>query len=150
MCDPVTVIGLAASVVQIVDVTGRLISRSREIYGSVDGAFRTNSELEVLVTDLQKTNAKLARIPLQLSDGDVIDHDDKALRQLCCGCNEVADEILDRLALLKLGDRGDNRRLASAKYAWRFIRSERELNALAARVAAYREQLHSRVLVSLT
>ncbi|KAF4628545.1 hypothetical protein G7Y89_g9606 [Cudoniella acicularis] len=150
MCDPITIIGLAGTVIQIVETSGRLISKSCEIYASVDGVFRENAELETLVTDLQKTNAKLARIPLQLSTGDVIDRDDKALRQLCCGCNEVADELLDRLALLKVGSGGDSRKLDSVKYAWRFMRNEKELNALAARVAAYREQLHSRILVSLT
>lgn len=116
----------------------------------MDGAFRENVDLEFLVTDLQKTNAKLARIPLQVNAENVLDRDDKALRQLCCGCNEVAEELLSQLAVLKIRDTDDPRKLASVKSAWNFMRSKKELNALAARVAAFREQLHMRLLVSIT
>lgn len=151
MCDPITIISLAASVAQIVDITGRLISKSCEIYQSTDGAFQENAELEFITTDLQMTNARLAKIPLQFGTDNNLDHDDRAIRELCVGCNEVADELLQQLSLLKLGrNNKDSRKLESVKYAWKFVRSKRDLDALAGRVAAYREQLHTRIMVLLT
>jgi hypothetical protein len=151
MSDPITIIGLAASVAQIVDVTGRLISKSCEIYQSAKGAFQENTDLELIITDLQMTNAKLAKIPLQFGNDDRLDRDDRAIRQLCVGCNEVADELLGRFSLLRMGkDDKEARKLESVKYAWKFMRSKRGLDALAARVAAFREQLQTRIIVSLT
>ena len=152
MADPITIIGLAASVAQIVDVTARLISKSCEIYASSDGAFQENSDLELIIVDLQNTNAKVAKIPLQFDqEDDRLDHDDRAIRKLCVGCNEVADELLARLTLLKVSKNDkEARKLESVKYAWKFMRSKRDLDALAARVAAYRDQLQNRIVVRLT
>ena len=151
MSDPITILSLAASVAQIVDVTTRLISKSCEIYQSAEGAFQENTELEVIIHDLQMTNAKVSKIPLQFGTDDRLDYDDRAIRELCVGCNEVADELLSRLAMLKLSKHeSDMRKLESVRYAWRFLRSKRDLDALAARVAAYREQLQTRIMVSLT
>jgi len=94
MSDSIIIIGLAASVVQIVDVTGRLIARSCGIYQSAEDAFRENHELEGIITDLQITNAKVANITLQFGKDDRLNADDRGIRQLCVGCNEVAGELL--------------------------------------------------------
>jgi len=151
MIDPITIVGLAASVVQIVDTTGRLISKSIEIYQSSSGTSQENSELEKIVSDLRCTNAQLAKFPLQLGPGDVIDPDDKAIRDLCCGCNEVADELLGRLEKLKLVTGNDEpRKFNSFKYALKSVWTKKELDALYARVEAYKAQMQMRILVSLT
>lgn len=152
MADPITIIGLAASVAQIVDVTARLISKSCEIYANSEGAFQENADLEIIITDLQTTNAKVAKIPLQFGkEDDRLDDDDRAIRGLCVGCNEVADELLGRLSLLKISKNDkEARKLESVKYAWKFMRSKRDLDSLAARVSSYRDQLQNRILVRLT
>ena len=151
MIDPITLVGLAASVVQIVDTTGRLVSKSIEIYQSSSGTSQENSELEKIVLDLQFTNAKLAKFPLQLGPGNVIDPDDMAIRELCCGCNEVADELLGRLEKLKLAPgNGESKKFKSFKYALKSAWTKKELDALYARVEAYKDQMQMRILVSLT
>ena len=150
MIDPITIIGLAASVVQVVDVTGRLVSKSIEIYQSSSGALQENIELEKIVSDLQCTNAKLAKFPLQLGPGNVIDPADKAIRELCCGCNEVADELLGKLEKLKLDTGKDElKKLKSFKYALKSAWTKKELDALYARVVAYKDQMEMRILVAL-
>lgn len=148
MADPLTILGAAAAVVQIVDTTLRLVTTAKEVYASSDGSVLEHAELLRLTDDLQKMNAQLAYIPLQIDDSNVIDHHDLAIRQLCCSCNEIGKELLDRLASLKMKE-GESGRLASMEYALKYMKNKKKLDSLAARVAAHKEQLDTRILVSI-
>jgi hypothetical protein len=57
MLDPITALGLTASVVQIVDSTFRFISKCKKIYDS--GSAIENVELESITTDLEIVNSGL-------------------------------------------------------------------------------------------
>ena len=50
--DPLTIVSLVANIGQFVDFTGKLISKSVEIYGSAEGVLVENTEIEATVNDL--------------------------------------------------------------------------------------------------
>ena len=106
--DPLTALSVAGTIVQFVDFGTKLISRSKELYRSVDRALGVNKELEKIVEDLSKLLVKLQQ-PVRLkntSSGN--DRDEDALESLCTACRNVADETLKRLEGLKV-DRKNGR-----------------------------------------
>lgn len=57
--DPLTALGLAASVVQFLDFSGKLVSGAFVLYKSVDGATSLNSCLEHIARDLSQLCNKM-------------------------------------------------------------------------------------------
>jgi len=119
MSDSITIIGIAASVVPIVDVTGRLIARSCEIYQGAESAFRENHELEGIITDLQITNVKVANITPHLEK--TID-----LIRMIAEYDSYVWAVMKSpvscwgLSLLKIGqDDKELGKLESVRYEWR-------------------------------
>lgn len=63
--DPLTIIGLVGNIVQLVDFSGKLISKSTELYQSSEGALAENIYTETVTNHLDLLNNKLknARTP---------------------------------------------------------------------------------------
>jgi hypothetical protein len=59
MLDPLTALGLASSIVQLVTFMGDLLSKSRAYYNSVDGSLIEQLELEAITVNLQKLSGDL-------------------------------------------------------------------------------------------
>jgi len=57
--DPLTALGLASNVIQIVDVSTRIVSKGQSIYKSADGTLAENMDAEAVATDLNLLNTKL-------------------------------------------------------------------------------------------
>jgi hypothetical protein len=53
MADPLTTLGLASNIVQLISFTSDLISKGREISKSADGVLVENLELEAITSSLQ-------------------------------------------------------------------------------------------------
>jgi hypothetical protein len=145
--DPLTALSVAGTIVQFVDFGTKLISRSKELYQSVDGALGVNKELEKIVEDLSKLLVKLQR-PVRLkntSSGNDLDED--ALESLCTACRNVANEMLKRLEGLKVN--GNNGRWKCFGKALKSAWSRHELETLRRRLLAFENALRTRVLVGL-
>jgi len=145
--DSLTALSVAGTIVQFVDFGTKLISRSKELYQSVDGALGVNKELEKIIEDLSKLLVKLQR-PVRLkntSSGN--DRDDDALESLCTACRNVA-EMLKRLEGLKVD--GKNGRWKCFGKALKSAWSRHELETLRRRLLAFENALRTRVLVGLT
>jgi hypothetical protein len=74
--DPISAVSLASSIIQIVDFSSRLLSRTHELYVSVDGSLKEHmiidnatNNLSSLYGDLQKSNKSIPG-SLGLSDAD--------------------------------------------------------------------------------
>ncbi|RDL35943.1 uncharacterized protein BP5553_06555 [Venustampulla echinocandica] len=57
--DPFTALGVAGNIVQFVDFAAKLISKSREIYHSVDGASSQHLDLQEIASNLNRLNGRL-------------------------------------------------------------------------------------------
>ena len=174
MGDPISALSLGANVIQVVEVSFRLVSSSRAIYQSVDGSLAENLDTETLATDLQDCNAILSQSlakfksknasstakwnatdsvttlvphPAEPSTWDA--QEAEALQNLCENCNRIASILIRKLKLLKVDPNVRWRELKSLKQALKTVWSKEELDATANRLNLYRTQLNTRILVSL-
>jgi len=174
MGDPISALSLGANVIQVVEVSFRLVSSSRAIYQSVDGSLAENLDTETLATDLQDCNAILSQSlakfksknagstanwnpadsvttlvpePAEPSTWDA--QEAEALQNLCEDCNRIATLLIQKLRHLKVDPNVRWRELKSLKQALKTVWSKEELDATANRLNLYRTQLNTRILVSL-
>ncbi|KAL1620845.1 hypothetical protein SLS54_005775, partial [Diplodia seriata] len=139
--DPATVIGLAASIVQLTTFTGQLLSKSREIHSSADGALVENRELEAITTSLQDLSRDISAGSRYSTKAD------KKLNQLCDGCQEVTNELL--VLVQKLKGSNSHHGWGSFRQAALSVWKEKEVRALSDRVERYRRQIDTVLLVTL-
>lgn len=139
--DPASAIGLASSIVQLITFSSDLLSKTREIHSSADGAAVENVELEAISTSLLELSREVNEGKFHLTKAD------KQLKDLCAGCQKVADELLEVVRRLKGSD---------SKTKWRSFRQavltvwkEKEVRALVDRLERYRSQIDTALLVAL-
>jgi hypothetical protein len=68
--DPLTALGLASNIVQLISFSSDLVAKGREIYQSTDGTLVENLELETITKSLR-----------ELSDGVILRPDGPRKRQ---------------------------------------------------------------------
>jgi hypothetical protein len=61
MLDPITAIGVAGNIVQFVDFAIKLLSKSKEIYQSADGASVEYRSLEAIAANLSRMTDRLRK-----------------------------------------------------------------------------------------
>jgi pyruvate-formate lyase-activating enzyme len=96
MLDPLSAIGLAASIVQFVDYSTELIKGSLEKYRSVSGATEENESLEIVIKEMKVLSLRLLPIP-----GSDPSEDEKAIRRVAAECRILSGQILDLLEKVK-------------------------------------------------
>ncbi|KAF2184494.1 hypothetical protein K469DRAFT_688947 [Zopfia rhizophila CBS 207.26] len=133
MLDPSSAIGLVASVIQLVTFTSSIVSKSREVYNSAEGALVEQMELETvtqslkgLIHDMQKR-----KFSILLSPG---------------GMN-VSNELLSTLESLKV--QGNRKKWNSFRQALNSVWNERKFEELENPVNRYRSQINTTLLLSL-
>ena len=137
--DPLTIIGLVGNIVQFVDFSGKLISKSTELYQSSEGALAANIDTETATNHLVLLNNKLKNAATTTGDG--------ALERLCKSCGTAADELLAALDKVKV--KGKQDKWTSIGKALRSVWSKEEIVELERRLAKFREELNLHVVVDL-
>jgi effector-binding domain-containing protein len=142
MLDPLTALGLASNVVQLITFTGDLVAKGRDIYQSTDGGLVENLELEAITKSLQDLSLEVALPP-----GIPLTKVERELQQLCDGCRKAADELLD--VIQKLKAQGPHKRWVSFRQALNSVWKAEEIQALSIRLERYRRQIDTTLLLSL-
>jgi hypothetical protein len=137
--DPLTIIGLVGNIVQLVDFSGKLISKSTELYQSSEGALAENIDTETVTNHLVLLNNKLKNAATTTGDS--------ALERLCKSCGTAADELLAALDNVKV--KGKQTKWKSMRKALRSVWSKEEIKELERRLARLREELNLHVTVDL-
>ena len=132
-------IGLVGNIVQFVDFSGKLISKSAQLYYSYDGALQENIDIENAAKHLLLLNKKLKDDAVTVGDG--------ALQTLCLSCREAAINLLEALDKVKVKDK--QQKWESIRKALRSIWSKEEVKALEQRLAKIKDDLNLRVVVGL-
>lgn len=140
--DPLTVIGLVGNIVQFVDFSSKLVAGAHQIYKSTDGSLSENIDAEVVAKDLLNLNSGI-----QFGLEKPITKDDQALRDLCQGCNEIAQKLLT--ALGKLKSQGKKGKWKSVRQALKSSWSRDDIEAIQKRLAGFREELELRIIIGL-
>ncbi|KAF2730953.1 hypothetical protein EJ04DRAFT_579444 [Polyplosphaeria fusca] len=143
--DPLSALGIASNIIQIVDFSSRIISRGHEIYTSADGQVKDHAILD----DAAKNLAELYR-DLQVygkTDSHKATNADKQLVTLRKECESIVKSL--RQALSKARLKSSSRKWQSIYQALRSVWNEKEISALATQLENVRRQIDTALLVSL-
>lgn len=133
------IIGLVGNIVQFVDFSGKLISKSTELYRSSEGALAENIDIEKATNHLVLLNSKLQNAATTTGDS--------ALDSLCKSCDTAADELLAALDKVKV--KGKQDKWKSIRKALQSVWSKEEIEELERRLARLKEELNLHVTVDL-
>ncbi|KAI9766763.1 MAG: hypothetical protein M1839_004767 [Geoglossum umbratile] len=132
-------IGLAGNIIQFVDFSGKLISKTAEIRKSGTGALAENINIETATNDLALLSTKLHDSANSASD--------TALQELCQSCNTIATELLIVLDSVKV--HGGQNKWKSFRKALQSVWSKEDIALLEQRLARLRDELNLRVAIDL-
>jgi hypothetical protein len=137
--EALAIIGLVGNIVQFVDFSGKLISKSTELYRSSEGALAENIDIEMATNHLVLLNSKLKDAAAATGDS--------ALENLCKSCNTAAEKLLAALAKVKVN--GQQQKWKSMRKALRSVWSKEEIGELERRLSKFREELNLHIVVDL-
>lgn len=129
--EALAIIGLAGNILQFVDFSTKLISKSNELYKSAEGALADHHDIEATTDDLVLMNQKVMNGASSSSDN--------SLKALCESCNRVAGELLTALEKLKV--KGRATKWLSIRKALRSLWSKEKLDDLERRLGRLRNEL---------
>jgi len=132
-------IGLVGNIIQFVDFSGKLITKSIELYHSYDGALAENVDIETATKHLTVLVKKLKDDAIITGDG--------ALQNLSLACQKAAIDLLVALDKVKVKNR--QQKWESIRKALRSVWSNEEIRELEQRLAKFKEELNLHVVVQL-
>lgn len=149
MMEPLLALGVASNVVQFIDFTAKVLSRSVKIYratqnGNGDG---DATDLESLTIHFEGHNRALTESLRRLQkDVEEISGPDKEILRMCAECEKLIANVLTTLRGLKASKATLwNSFVSALKTAW----SENEIQALRQTLDSYRQQLTLYLLASV-
>lgn len=151
MLDPLTALGLASNIVQLITFTGSIISKSNEIANSAQGGTVENLELEAITANLQTLSSQIITPRPHHDEGGresaSVRQATTQLRELCEGCSEISQELLE--VIRQIGGRKRSKNWSSFRQALLSVWKEKKIEALSKRLERYRRQIDTALLVSL-
>jgi hypothetical protein len=148
--DPVTAVGLASSIVQLLTFASGLLHKSKEIYRKADGSTEKGNELEIVARSLSELSNEIIKKQLNAFHDfppNKNDKTEKKLQQLCERSRDISASLMGALDKMKQG--GSDTHWRSFRQALRFVWNENKINNFAAQIEQYRRQLDTTLLVSL-
>lgn len=152
MLDPLTAVGLAGNVIQVISFSAELVSEGRKIYKDVDGVLLENREAEEVASDLKAiTDSLSASLEdwLHNHQGQSLDPDDTKLRNVCERCSEVAYDLVVHLQKLKVPSDAKRRKWKSFKQALLSVWDQGKIDDITKRLDMYHREIDTHILVSL-
>ncbi|KAK3691563.1 hypothetical protein LTR37_018572 [Vermiconidia calcicola] len=152
MLDPLSALGVAGNLIQLIDFGFKLVSEGKEIYESTSGALEDNKVAETLANDLAKLTTGVTESQtkwLAAHAETQLDPDEIQLRNLCDRCTEIAVELNIHLQKLKVDERAKHRKLKSVKQAIISVWKKEKVEAIANRLEKYQSEVDTQVLFGL-
>jgi hypothetical protein len=145
--DPLSALSVAASAIQFIDFSSKIVSKRRHIYKSADGILREDAEVENVVTQLQALTSKLE--DLTPTSGVRLDPDQLRLQQICKECSKVSKDLILFLGQLKVSTGTAHRGWDSLRTALKSAWSKEKVDAMVKRLEVLRAELDTHVLISM-
>jgi len=145
--DPITALGVAGSIVQLVDFGIKVVSKGNKIYHSGDGSTAENHDLENVANDLVLIHTRLRQSLHPFGAPGPLSEDEQALADLGAASSNVARALLEQLNKAKA--QGRFRRWKSLRQALKSVSSKSVVDGLAKRLVVLRDQFNLRVLIGL-
>ena len=146
--DPVSALGVAASVVQFIDFAEALFSGTYQIYKSATGQTKFNFDLTTITTSLNTLNKDLrSSLHLPTLDGKPLSKIEEEIDTICGSCSKVADQLL--LALETLKAQKEHNFWDSFRKALQTVWYKKEVEALVKQLETFRMQISLHINVAL-
>lgn len=140
--EAIATIGLLSNILTFVDLGVKVVSKSREIRKSTNGATGENNTLELVTNELLVLRTK---IDLKAPALSTAPQGDEGLHRLLDEARAVGEVLLQRLNNVK--GTGPSRKWKSVRQALKWVYSRDEIQALAARLSSVRDQIQTHLLV---
>lgn len=127
MPDPLTALGAAVAIVQLLDIGFRIVAGAGEIYKS--GSKTELYELKLIVEEVKRSNAALGQIPAYY-----LFRDESLLRQLATTAEHLAERLEKKLAKLIVPQDVRFRMVKSAKASMESALKSNEIQAMKERL----------------
>ena len=145
MIDPLKAFGLAANIVQFLELGGQIIQAGYRAYSSSEGTSEESIRLERVTKDLVNVTDKLA-LPLT-PDNDIVSDADDDLEDLALQCHELARRLLEILGQLKIKSDASYRGWRAFQIALKeSVTRKKDIEAISALLNTYRQQLCTHML----
>lgn len=151
MLDPLTALGLAGNLIQVIQFSYDIVSEGNKIYHDASGILTQNKAVEEVSSDLANLTEtlKTKQDEWRVAHGrTALDPEELRLRNLCDRCVEVAFELQIQLNKLKAKE-GRAKRLRSYKQALISVWRKDEVEELEKRLERYQKELDTRVLIGI-
>ena len=145
--DPLSALGVAASVMQFVQFGSSLVSRSRQIY--TQGALLDHAECGRATSRLQELAEQLIAHFNELESLGTLSSDSKALQAICARCLELSTELLSRLSAIKVDEKQKSRGWKSFRHALKSVCSKDKIDGIARKLLACREELNIHLITCI-
>ena len=145
MLDPMSALGLACNIIQVVDFSLKAVGKFRELYN--DGASSENRELEDMAVRLKILRAKLVTVDPTTRQSRPVFFDDRELQALADECCKTADELTAELDTLKIS--GQHKRRQAVQKFFRSIRRKSVVDGIRRKLDSYQKVLDTRILANL-
>lgn len=89
--DPVSALGVAASVVQFVDFASSLVCSTYEIYKSASGGSAASVDLETITISLKTLTIDVQKSLDRAASGKELSTSDLELKKVCSDCHAVTE-----------------------------------------------------------
>jgi hypothetical protein len=153
MLDPISALGLAANVVQFIDLGLKVVSKGQQIYQSQSGLALNFQDLRSIADDVHLVSGQIKRSLESTSRTGLRSPEDQALESLSNECLKAARELngtLDTFTLERPKDGKETVRMwKSVRQALKSVWHKDKVDEMAERLRGFRDQLDSRILVSL-
>jgi hypothetical protein len=145
--DPVSALGIAASVVQFLQFGSSLVSKTRQIYSQ--GALSDHVECESATRRLVELTKQITNSLTDLGSLGALSLDSQALQKICEKCVELSNELLSRLADLHVDETHKARKWKSFRHALKTVCSKEKINDIAGRLKACSAELHLHLTMAI-
>ncbi|KFA80366.1 hypothetical protein S40288_10153 [Stachybotrys chartarum IBT 40288] len=142
--DPLSAIGLASSLVQLITFTTDVVSKGREIQRSASGSSIENADVEAIARSLQHQSRRIAA---QASGRRFASGTNEDLGILCNEVRTIAKDLIDTIDRLKTN--GQASRWTSLHQALKSVWKEKDIDDFVHRLELYRRQIDSLLLTHL-
>lgn len=151
MLDPLSALGLAGNLIQVIQFSYDVVSEGNKIYHNASGVLTQNKSIEEVSSDLAELTEtlKAKQDEWRTAQGrTALDPEETRLRNLCDRCVEVAFELQIQLNKLKAKE-GRAKRLRSYKQALISVWRKDDVEELEKRLERYQKELDTRVLIGI-
>jgi hypothetical protein len=90
--EPLTAIGLAANIIQFVDLGHKILANAKEIWDSSSGLTRDDQRTTDMATEMSMLSSKLETLRNEPGDAD-----NEALFKVASECRKLSNEVLELL-----------------------------------------------------